>query len=49
MRPGCAFAESVFLFFDLEVFTWSGLPDIESLDDSARNTMLVDWVRAWKL
>ena len=49
VRPGCDFAEPMFLFFDTEVFTWSGLPDIESLDDSARNTMLVDWVRAWKL
>jgi beta-glucanase (GH16 family) len=49
VRPKCAFAEPMFLFFDTEVFTWSGLPSIASLEDPAGNTMLVDWVRSWKL
>ena len=43
------FSEPMFMFFDTEVFTWSGLPSIESLNDPDKNTMLVDWVRAWKL
>ena len=46
---GGPFKESQYLFFDTEVFTWEGLPTIESLKDPARNTMLVDWVRGWKL
>ena len=28
--------------FDSEVFTWKGLPTIESLHDPARNTMLAE-------
>lgn len=37
------------LFFDTEVFTWHGWPKRENLLDDSKNTMLVDWVRAWKL
>ena len=41
--------EPMYMFFDTEVFTWEGLPTIESLNDPERNTMYVDWVRAWEL
>jgi len=43
------FREPMYMFFDTEVFTWEGLPTIESLKDDGRNTMSVDWVRSWKL
>jgi beta-glucanase (GH16 family) len=49
VKTRCEFLEPMFLFFDTEVFTWSGLPGIESLKDPKRNTMEVDWVRSWKL
>jgi beta-glucanase (GH16 family) len=49
LKPGGSFEEPQYLFFDTEVFTWEGLPTIESLKDPACNTMMVDWVRAWKL
>lgn len=49
VKPRCEFLEPMFMFFDTEVFTWSGLPSIQSLNDPARNTMKVDWVRSWKL
>jgi beta-glucanase (GH16 family) len=49
VKPGGAFEEPMYLFFDTEVFTWDGLPTIASLRDPARNTMYVDWVRAWRL
>ena len=41
--------EPQYLFLDTEVFVWEGLPTIESLNDSSRNTMLADWVRSWRL
>lgn len=43
------FKEKQYLFFDTEVFTWQGWPTKESLLDDSKNTMLVDWVRGWKL
>jgi hypothetical protein len=43
------FAEKQYMFFDTEVFTWHGWPTRESLLDSSRNTMLIDWVRSWQL
>jgi len=43
------FLEPMYLFFDTEVFTWEGLPAVESLHNPALNTMRVDWVRAWRL
>ena len=49
LTPGGPFKETQYLFFDTEVFVWEGLPTIESLNDPSRNTMLVDWVRSWKL
>ena len=41
--------EPMYMFFDTEVFTWEGLPTIESLDNPDLNTMTVDWVRSWEL
>lgn len=49
LKPGGAFKEPQYLFFDTEVFTWEGLPTIESLKDPQRNAMRVDWVRGWEL
>ena len=49
VQTGGEFAEPMYLFFDTEVFKWEGLPTLESLKDSPRNTMSVDWVRAWRL
>jgi len=49
LAPAGAFAEPMHLFFDTEVFIWEGLPTLESLADPARNTLSVDWVRAWQL
>jgi hypothetical protein len=46
---GGPFEEPMYLFFDAEVFTWEGLPTIESLRDPELNVMQVDWVRAWEL
>lgn len=47
--PG-PFDEPMYLFFDTEVFApWEGLPAIDDLKDPAKNTMSVDWVRAWRL
>jgi len=46
---GGDFAETMYLFLDTEVFTWYGLPTVASLKDASLDTMLVDWVRAWKL
>lgn len=48
VKPGRPFNENLHMIFDTEVFTWAGLPTIESLNDPKRNTMQVDWVRAWK-
>jgi hypothetical protein len=41
--------EPMYMFFDTEVFTWEGLPTIESLNNPDLNTMYVDWVRSWEL
>lgn len=49
VEPGGPFDEPQDLFFDTEVFTWHGWPTREGLLDPDRNTMLVDWVRAWTL
>jgi hypothetical protein len=44
------FTEPMFLYFDTEaVEDTDGLPDLKSLRDPRKNTMLVDWVRAYKL
>lgn len=49
MTPPAAFDEPFYIFLDTEVFTWHGLPTVESLADPKRNTMQVDWVRSWRL
>ncbi len=49
IKPGGAFDEPQYMFFDTEVFKWHGWPTRESLLNAKKNTMLVDWVRAWKL
>ena len=46
-KTGGPFGEPMYLFFDTEVFAWEGLPTVESLRDPRRNTMSVEWVRAW--
>ncbi len=46
---GGPFEERQYMFFDTEVFAWHGWPTRASLLDSTRNTMRVDWVRAWRL
>ncbi|MCF7975509.1 MAG: DUF3472 domain-containing protein [Phycisphaerae bacterium] len=43
------FNEPMYLFFDTEVFKWDGMPSLEALKDPQKNTMRVDWVRAWRL
>jgi beta-glucanase (GH16 family) len=48
--PAGDFLEPMYLIFDTEVWAdQSGLPSIEMLNDSTRNSMKVDWVRAWRL
>jgi hypothetical protein len=49
VTPSAPFEENLHMIFDTEVFRWNGLPTIESLKDSTRNTMYVDYVRAFKL
>ena len=49
VTTGGPFDEGQYMFFDTEVFTWHGWPTRASLLDPARNTMLVDWVRAYRL
>jgi len=49
ITPRVDFDENLFLIFDTEVFTWDGLPTIPSLNDDTRNTMLVDFVRTYKV
>lgn len=49
VKPHARFLEPMLMIFDTEVFTWSGLPSVESLNNPKRNSMDIDWVRAWKL
>jgi hypothetical protein len=49
VTTGGPFDEGQYMYFDTEVFTWHGWPTKASLLDPAMNTMLVDWVRAWRL
>lgn len=49
-KTGGLFNENMYLFFDMETFNWGvGLPTLESLDDSTKNTQCVDWVRTYKI
>jgi len=49
VTTGGPFDEKQYMFFDTEVFTLHGWPTKASLLDPNKNTMLVDWVRAWQL
>ncbi|MFC1763307.1 hypothetical protein ACFL6U_14665 [Planctomycetota bacterium] len=49
VTTGGPFDEGQYLYFDTEVFTWHGWPTQASLLDPTKNTMLIDWVRAWTL
>ena len=43
------FNEDMYMFFDIEAFTWAGLPSISCLDNPAKNTHYVDYVRTYSL
>lgn len=47
--PSVSFEEDLFMIFDTEVFVWDGLPTIAFLKDDSKNTMLVDFVRTYKV
>jgi hypothetical protein len=54
--PRQPLSENLKMVFDTEVFPFAtagvaniGLPTVQSLNDSSKNTMLVDWVRTYKL
>jgi len=49
VQPSVPFEENLHMIFDTEVFKWNGLPLIENLNDPAKNTMYVDFVRSFKL
>ena len=46
---GGTFQEPMHVYFDAEAQIEKGLPLAESLNDSTKNTMYVDWVRSWSL
>ena len=46
---GGTFQEPMHVYFDAEADFNAGLPSAESLNDSTKNTMYVDWVRSWSL
>ena len=48
VTPKGLFDEGLNMFFDMEVFSWVGFPTLESLNDPTKNTMQVDWVRAYR-
>ncbi len=47
ITPGGPFDQVQYMFFDTEVFTWHGWPLYDDLLNPDKNTMYVDWVRAW--
>ena len=49
ITPSAPFAEDLKMIFDTEVFTWDGLPLPANLMDDTKNTMLVDWVRTYRM
>ena len=56
ITPSVPFNENLHMIFDTEVFPFAqagvpsiGLPKKENLEDDTKNTMLVDWVRVYKL
>lgn len=48
VSPEGGFDEDMYLFFDTEAWPWMGWPLVEDLQDSEKNAMRVDWVRAWE-
>ncbi|QDT69141.1 Beta-porphyranase A precursor [Planctomycetes bacterium MalM25] len=48
VTPGGPFDEGLHMIFDMEAFHWEGFPTIGDLNDPAKNTMQVDWVRAYQ-
>lgn len=48
VTPAGPFDEDLHMIFDMEAFHWVGFPTIEELNDPAKNTMQVDWVRAYR-
>lgn len=48
VTPAGSLDEGLNMVFDMEVFHWVGFPTLESLNDPARNTMQVDWVRGYR-
>ncbi|MEM0914180.1 MAG: hypothetical protein AAGK09_06165 [Planctomycetota bacterium] len=48
VTPAGPFDESLHMIFDMEAFTWVGLPSIADLSDPTKNTMEVDWVRSYR-
>ena len=56
LEPRVPLKENLKMVFDTEVFPFAtagvahiGLPLVENLNDNTKNTMLVDWVRTYKL
>ncbi len=56
IRPRVPLDEDLKMIFDTEVFPFAqagvtsiGLPKVKNLNDNSKNTMLVDWVRVYKL
>lgn len=47
VTPGGPFDEGLHMIFDMEAFHWEGFPTIGDLNDSSKNTMQIDWVRAY--
>ncbi|TWT40627.1 hypothetical protein [Botrimarina hoheduenensis] len=47
VAPGGPFDEGLHMIFDMEAFHWVGFPSITDLLDPSKNTMQVDWVRAY--
>ena len=47
--PASPFVTPLYMFLDTEVFKEEGLPTPQELQDPSRNTMDVDWMRAYTL
>ena len=49
VTPSIPFEEKLHMIWDTEVFKWHGLPLIENLQDDSKNTMIVDYVRTYRI
>ncbi len=48
--PAGAFNEAMYMFFDMEAFTWGpGLPEVSELGNSGKSTAYYDWVHTYEL